>query len=153
MSASLEDALDDLPGAARERLARFAAEFEGLDARDYAFFATVPEDAGALQRAMSAADAALGQGPRRDAVRAAVGAFADAASIGYSNRLALPDTLLLFQSLADLPQDRVRLVASLERAVVALVLWDELDAADLGSLLGPWAEVVERALPGDAEVG
>ncbi|MCI0346048.1 MAG: hypothetical protein L0221_11495 [Chloroflexi bacterium] len=149
MSATLEDALDRLPRPARERLARFAAEFEMLDAREYTLFGTVPEDIEALERAMAAADAALGLGSRREAVRAAVSAFVDAASIGYSNRLALPDTLLLFQSLADRAEDRVRLIASLERAVVALALWDELDSADLGALIGPWAEVTERALPQD----
>ncbi len=152
MNDSFEGALDQLPCAARERLARFAADFEDIDARDYALFATVPEDASALHRAMARADAALAEGPRRDAVRAAVAKFESAAALGYSQRMSLSDTFLLFNSLADRADDRVRLVASLERAIVALVLWDELDADDLGALLGPWAEVTERAIrENDAE--
>lgn len=149
MSDPFEAALDQLPRATRERLARFAADFEDIDARDYVLFATVPEDPSALDGAMARAAAALAYGPRRDAVLAAVARFESAAALGYSQRMSLSDTFLLFNSLADRADDRVRLVASLERAVVALVLWDELDDADLGALLGPWAELTERAIPQD----
>ncbi len=65
-------------------------------------------------------------------------AFVDAATVAYSRRLALPDTLLLFQSLTDRAEDRVRFLGSVERAVAGLILWDELADADRVALLGPW---------------
>lgn len=145
---SLDQAIDGLPGGARARLAAFAAEFETLNAREYALFATKPESPQDVKRAMAAADAAL-TGERRDAVRAVIRAFTDAVAYSYSNRLALPDTLLLFNSLTDTAADRTRVMQALERVVVGLVLWDELGSDDTAALIGPWAELVERARPDD----
>jgi hypothetical protein len=150
---SLEEAIEELPGRARARLAAFAAAFENLEARHYALFATKPESPQAVERAMAAANAAL-TGDRRDAVRSVIRAFTDAAAFNYSNRLALPDTLLLFQSLTDTAADRTRVMQSLERVIVGLVLWDELEDDDTPALIGPWAEVVARALgPSDGDAG
>jgi hypothetical protein len=137
-----------LPAGAGTRLDRFAAEFERLDAGGYALFATRDADDEDVQRAMASAEAAIGAGPRRKAVAEAVASFRDFAARAYSSRLVQTDTVFLFQSLADRPDDRVRFAASLERAVIALILWDELDPDDRSLLVGPWATMSERAAGG-----
>jgi hypothetical protein len=134
-----------LPAGAGARLDRFAAEFERIDAGGYALFATRDGDDENVRQAMAAADAAIGAGPRRRAVADAVASFRDFAARAYSSRLVQTDTVFLFQSLADRPDDRVRFAASLERAVIALILWDELVPDDRAALLGPWATIAERA--------
>jgi hypothetical protein len=143
------DATDDLKGlrsAERERLQRFASAFERLDAGSYAMFADIPDHA-AVDRAQAAARDRVGSSGRRDAVRAAVRAFTDEATVAYARRFSLPDTVLLFQSLPDRAEDRVRFLASVERAIVGLILWDELEPDDLAALIGPWGAYLE--LPGD----
>ena len=137
---------DLLPAGSGERLERFAAEFERLDASAYSTFASQSEGDADVRHAMAAADAVIGTGPRRAAVREAVESFRDWAARAYSSRLVQTDTVLLFQSLVDRPDDRVRFAASLERVVVALILWDELQADDRLVLLGPWQVMVERAV-------
>jgi hypothetical protein len=61
--------------------------------------------------------------------------------------MSLTDTLMLFQSLPDRPEDRVRFLRSVERAVVAVILWDELSDGDRDALLGPWAGVLPVGWP------
>jgi hypothetical protein len=56
--------------------------------------------------------------------------------------MSLTDTLLLFQSLPDRAEDRTRFLQSVERTVVALILWDELDDEDRAALVGPWADLL-----------
>jgi hypothetical protein len=144
------DPLDALTAAERARLDRFAAAFDRLGAPDYA--PLTPRWDAEADGAAEAARAHLASGARRRAVREAVTRFATAAARAYSDRLSLPDTFLVYQSLADRGDDRRRFLAALERAVVAVILWDELAEADLAALLGPWAGVVDRALgpaPGD----
>lgn len=139
------DRIDDLEGlrpAERARLDRFAAGFDRIDAASYAQFAdVVPNDA--VRAAQDAAIARIGNGPRRAGVRAAVDAFVDAATVAYSRRTALTDTFLMNQSLPDRAEDRVRFLATVERAVVGLILWDELDDRHLGALIGRWAALIE----------
>jgi len=141
----MADRLDDLAGLTnteRGRLERFAEAFERVDASSYPQFTEVvvsDETRAAQERAV----ALVGSGRRRDAVRAAIGAFVDEGSRAYSRRMTLTDTFLLFQSLPDRAEDRVRFLATVERAVVALILWDELDPDDRAALLGPWGAVVE----------
>jgi hypothetical protein len=125
----------------RARLEQFALAFERLDASRYPQFTELaPSEAvlGAQARALEL----LGSGTRRAAVRAAVDAFVDAGSQAYSGRMALPDTFLLFQSLPDRAEDRVRFLATIERAVVGLILWDELDEDERDALVGPWGAFV-----------
>jgi len=134
------DVIDDLRGLRaeeRERLQPFAVAFERLDASSYAMFAERPNEA-AIDRAQAAALDRVGTGGRRDAVRAAVRVFMDEATVAYARRFSLPDTVLLFQSLPDRADDRVRFLGSVERAVVGLILWDELEPDDLAALIGPW---------------
>jgi hypothetical protein len=143
------DALEGLGAAERERLEIFAAVFDRLDAGSYSTFTeTVESDD--VRAAKEQAVALIGSGPRRDTVRAAIGAFVDAATVAYARRLPLPDTFLLFQSLPDRAEDRVRFLGSVERAVVALILWDELEDDDRIALLGPWALSVIPSIEGDA---
>jgi hypothetical protein len=135
------DALDGLRSAERDRLEAFAAVFDRLDARTYSTF-TETVESGDVTAAKERALALVGTGQRRDAVRAAVAAFVDSATIAYSRRLSLPDTFLLFNSLPDRAEDRVRFLGSVERAVVALILWDQLEDEDRVALLGAWAPSV-----------
>jgi hypothetical protein len=134
-----------LPEGASDRLERFAAAFERLNAGQYVLYATAAEGDDGVREAMAAADAAMATDARRAAVTDAVGAFLDWAARAYSNRLVQTDTVLLFQSLPDRPDDRVRFAASLERAVVALILWDELAPEARDALLGPWSEMAAGA--------
>ena len=129
----------------RERLARFADAFERLDASQYMQFAEAPTPDNLA--AETEAIELLGTGERREAVKAAVKVFTDAATIAYSRRPTLTDTFLLFQSLPDRGDDRVRLLSSMERAVVALILWDELSEESRAQMLGPWADVVYQVVP------
>jgi hypothetical protein len=72
--------------------------------------------------------------------------FTDAGTVAYSRRPSLTDTFLLFQSLPDRGDDRVRFLASLERAVVALILWDELSEESRMAMLGPWTDLVYQVV-------
>ena len=133
-----------LPPGSGTRLERFASAFERLDARDYILFASRRDDP-RDRTAARAAEALMGSAGRRTAIREAVAAFVDWAARAYSNRLTQTDTVLLYQSLADRADDRVNFAASVERAVVAIILWDELPPDDRAQLLGPWEAMAERA--------
>jgi hypothetical protein len=140
----MPDRIDERGGLRPEeqrRLERFAEVFDRIDARDYSTLAPVVELEG-VGVAKEHANEAIRTPERRKAVRRAIERFVDAAAQGYSRRLTLTDTFLLNQSLPDRPEDRVRFATSVERAVVALVLWDELDDGDRTALLGPWALTV-----------
>jgi hypothetical protein len=135
------DLIDDLAGLRpqeRGRLEAFAELFDRLDARDYSTFAPVVEPGG-LDLAREHANAAIATPERRIALRRAIDRFVDAAAQGYSRRLSLTNTFLLSQSLPDRAEDRARFARQVERAVVALVLWDEISDDDRMTLLGPWA--------------
>ncbi|HET9851031.1 MAG TPA: hypothetical protein VFP56_00830 [Candidatus Limnocylindrales bacterium] len=139
--------MEDLRGLRppeRERLDRFARAFDRIDASAYIQLAEVVVDAD-VRGAQDAALALIGTGHRRDAVRAAVASFVDAATVAYSRRTSLTDTFLLNQSLPDRAEDRARLAASVERAVVGLILWDELDEEHIATLIGRWAPFVEAS--------
>jgi hypothetical protein len=142
--ANLIDPLRGLRPEERERLDRFARAFERVDASSYPLFteAFVSDEVRAAQdRALEL----VGTGPRRSAVRAAVDAFVDHGTRAYSERMSLTDTFLLFQSLPDRADDRVRFLATVERAVVALILWDELSSDEQAALLGPWSGFIDDA--------
>jgi hypothetical protein len=147
MTSDLADDLAGLRPAERGRLEAFADVFDRLDARDYSTFAPVVEPDG-IDEAREHANAAIGTAERRKAVHRAIDRFVDAAAQGYSRRMSLTDTFLLNQSLPDRAEDRVRFAGSVERAVVGLVLWDELDDDDRMALLGPWAATVAPQIEG-----
>lgn len=131
------DALQGLRPDERARLAAFASAFERVSGGSYPLFTEVaPGDE--VRAAQERAIDLVGTGRRRTAVRAAVDTFVDFGTRVYSNRVALPDTFLMHQGLPDRAEDRVRFLATVERAVVGLILWDELDADDRAALIGPW---------------
>ena len=142
----MADLIEDLKGLRaeeRERLERFALAFERVNASNYPLFTEInvsPEVAAAQGRALEV----IGTGSRRTAIRAAVDAFVDHATTAYSNRTTLTDTFLMNQSLPDRAEDRVRFLATVERVVVGLILWDELDEDDQVALLGPWGAFVDE---------
>jgi hypothetical protein len=146
------DLIDDLKGVRpeeRARLERFALAFERVNASSYPLFTEVnlsPEVEAAQGRALEV----IGTGSRRNAIRAAVDAFVDHATTAYSNRTTLTDTFLMNQSLPDRAEDRVRFLATVERAVVALILWDELDEDDQAALVGPWGAFVDEGNNGSS---
>jgi len=144
MSGAGADPLAGLSPSERARLERFATAFERLDAAQYMTLA----DAGqgeAVRHAQAHALESIGRDRRHDAVVAAVRAFVDDAAAAYSRRISLPDQVLIYQSLPDRAEDRVRFLQSLERAVVAVILGDQLAEADRSALLGPWTALVEDA--------
>ena len=146
------DPLEPLAGLRpeeRERLDRFSVAFERLDASQYITLAEVPtEDVAAAE---AEATRLLGTRARHDAIKAAVGAFVDEATRAYSRRTTLTDTLLMFQSLPDRAEDRVRFLRSVERAVVALILWDELGEWSRVALLGLWAGIADPIVASESE--
>lgn len=146
------DAISGLTSAERARLERFAAAFERIDASSYPIFTETVETEAVLEAQQRAVDL-VGKGRRRDAIRAAVSAFIDEGTRAYARRMSLTDTFLLFQSLPDRAEDRVRFLATVERAVVGLILWDELGDDDRSALIGPWAAVVESLGQAGAEAG
>ncbi len=129
----------------RARLERFAQQFERIDATQYLTFAEVPS-VEELAPAEKEAIGLLGSGARHGAARAAIAAFVDEATQAYSRRPTLTDTLFMFRSLPDRAEDRVRFLASVERVVVALILWDELTPAHRDVLVGRWATIVDRVV-------
>lgn len=136
------DDLEGLDARARARLDSFATAFDRIDASEYMQLSELAPD----ERVVAAQDAAvalIGSGPRRDAVRAAVDSFIDAAAFAYSRRPTLTDTLFMHHGLPDRAEDRVRFLAGVERAVVGLILWDELEDDQIAALIGPWATFVE----------
>jgi hypothetical protein len=137
-----DDALAALRPRERARLEVFAQVFDRIDASQYLSLTDAAPSSGVLD-AQERALELIREGPRRKAVRAAVEAFVDAASQAYSRRMSLTDTLLLYQSLPDRAEDRARFLSTVERAIVGLILWDELQPDEVGALIGPWAGVVE----------
>jgi hypothetical protein len=140
----MPDLVEELSGlrpVERARLEHFAQAFERIDASEYATFS----DAGRAEAAAAEANASrlIGHGPRRAAVKAVIRAFTDRVSRAYSERLTVQSLFLGSTGLPDRPDDRIRLLASVERVVVALVLWDELDEDDRSVLVGPWLALVD----------
>ena len=140
---------DDYAGLSsteRQRLERFAAEFEDVDPADYEQFAgtaSSPEDVSAAEEA---ANRMIGSGSRRTAIKQAVRAFTDAADLQVARRFRAVDLLFGSRAFPSRPEDRTRLLASIERAVAAVIVWDELTDEERAALVGPWSMVVDRAL-------
>jgi len=140
-------ALAGLRPAEQRRLEGFALAFERLDASSYPLFSEqVVSDT--VFTAQEHALELIGKGSRKSAVRAAIDAFVDAGTRAYSGRMSLTDTFLLYQSLPDRAEDRVKFLTTVERAVVGLILWDELDGDDRAALLGPWGAFLD---PGERD--
>jgi hypothetical protein len=91
----------------------------------------------------------IGSGSRRAAIKQAVRAFTEAADLNIARRFRAVDLLFGSRSFPSRPEDRTRLLASIERAVAAVILWDQLTDDERASLAGPWSVVVDRALAAD----
>jgi hypothetical protein len=141
MTIDRDTALAALRPAERRRLERFSELFERIDADAYSMFAEQPP--ADIREVQERAIDLIGSRARREGVRAAVDAFLEAASFLYRRRQEVTNALLFSQQVADSAEDRVRFLASVDRAVVALVLWDELAPYDRITLLGPWSSLLD----------
>jgi hypothetical protein len=138
----LAEALDDLPSAARTRLAQFTAALERVHVDDLPLYAVrlrQPDHRRSVEIAALAVHEATLDGPleaARSVVLDYVGrAYASAqfraSWVGMNSAPGLGPT-----------DDRVRVMRSLGDAVTALVAWDVLDDADRAELLGAWARLL-----------
>ncbi|HEX5240461.1 MAG TPA: hypothetical protein VFW20_05640 [Candidatus Limnocylindrales bacterium] len=140
--------LHDAPYAAlstaqRARLERFARAFDGIDPMDYDLLIGPRVEDEALDQARAAAQRALGSGARLDAARAAMSSFSEGAQLAIARRLPIPEVSFTPRPGGD-ASDRVRFLLGLERAVAALISWDELSDPERLVLLGPWTSVVAK---------
>ena len=142
----MSDPYAGLSATDRDRLDRFAAEFEDVDPVDYGLFAGSSAPESEIEAAREVVSRSLGSGPRRRAVQAAIAAFMAASDTAMARRWFNPALLFAGSGLPTRPDDRARFAGSLERAAVAVIVWDDLTEDEREVLAGPWARVVERAL-------
>lgn len=142
-SASWADGLD---ARARQRLERFAAEYDQIEAAEFHMFAGPDEPDAKLRAAMDRALVELKVESRRDAARSAVQKFVDSARHRYSERFGVAELFGLQMGAPTTASDRVHVFESLERAVAAVILWDHLDDETRTLLAGPWGPQVEAAV-------
>jgi uncharacterized protein (DUF2235 family) len=138
--------IDGLEARARQRLDRFAALFDNVTETDLIRFAGPEEPDARLRSAMATAEAELRVQSRRDAVKAAVNRFVHAAQQRYAEHFSMPELFGMGAIARQSTPDRIRVFQALERAVVAVVLWDHLDDETRTVLAGPWAEIVDAAM-------
>ena len=148
--ATLREALVRLPRATRQRLERMTLALDELGAPDFAALATTSLDPVARERAITAADDVLTTMARRDEVLDVVRAIREWALRAYARELdrRIPQAIFGLGS-APSVDDRLAFLGSLEPAVVAVCLWDDLDDEDRAELLGPWAHAFDEAVDGD----
>ena len=138
--------IDALDGRARARLDRFATAFDSVPATEFHLFAGPAEPGDALREAMAVALRELPVAARRRAVKAAVDRFVAAAEHRYAERFGFAELVGLSPGAPGTAADRVRVFQGLERAVVAVILWDHLDDETRVLLAGPWGALVEYAV-------
>ena len=90
--------------------------------------------------------ALIGDGPRRAGILAALAEFRDFAVRSATAALGGANAVLLTRTNPSSPEERVRFLASLELAVVVVLLWDEIEEDERHDLLGPWAEMAILAV-------
>ena len=139
------DPIDALPKEVRERLDRFAAAFQGLDTDVYPAFAAASHDPDERREALARVQELIGPGPRRAAVLAALTEFREYAVRSATDALGGFHSALLTRANSSSAEERVRFLASLELAVVTVILWDEIEPDEREDLLGPWSEMATRA--------
>ena len=143
--ARSSDPIDTLPRLARERLDRFAAAFQQLDTDVYSAFSAASLDPDERREALFRVQELIGHGPRRAGVLAALTQFREYAVWSATSALGGYHSVLLTRSNSASAEERVRFLASLELAVVTVVLWDEIAPDERDSLLGPWLQMATRA--------
>lgn len=145
MTPGFVDPLDRLSAGSRARLDRFATAFQLLDSDLYTAFAASSHDADERLSALERVQEIIGQGSRREGVLAALVEFREFAVRSATEALSGSNAALLTRTNVATAEDRVRFLASLELAVVTVILWDEIDAEERSQLLGPWEEMATRA--------
>jgi len=145
MTADARDPIGLLPADARRRLDRFATAFQGLDSEVYAAFAAASHDPDERLRALDRIQELIGPGPRRAGVLAALTEFREFAVRSATDAMGGYHSALLTRANSSSPEERVRFLASLELAVVTVILWDEIEPDERDELLGPWAQMATRA--------
>jgi len=148
MERRVTDPYTGLTAAERGRLERFATAFEDLDPNDYAMFVGTSAGDDGIEVARETAGRVLGSGSRRAAANAATQAFIEAGELAIARRWRISDLFLGSRGLGGSAEERARFLTSLERAVVAVILWDDLTDEERETVAGPWARFVEQALGG-----
>ncbi|MBI3745263.1 MAG: hypothetical protein HY264_01815 [Chloroflexi bacterium] len=146
MSAAQDDPATALPAAARARLDRFAAAFQGLDTDVYGAFSAASLDPEERREALVHVQRLIGDGPRRAGILAALGQFREYAVWSATNALGGHHAALLTRSNTASAEERLRFLASLELSVVSVILWDEIEPDEREAMLGPWHEMATRAV-------
>lgn len=136
---------DALTTEERARLERFAAVFADVDPADYPLFAGGTPIGDAVDAARAAAEGAVASGSRRRALGRAMAAFDDEARRALARRFGI-ETIYLGRTSGMRSDELERFTTGLERAVVAIVLWDELSEDDRQVLAGAWIQQVEQAV-------
>lgn len=145
MTPPSEDPIEALSVGARDRLDRFAAAFQLLDSDLYSVFAASSPDPEDRLAALARVQELIGRGPRRAGVLAALSEFREFAVRSATEALGGSNAALLTRTNVATAEDRVRFLASLELAVVTVILWDEIEPDERAQLLGPWEEMAEDA--------
>jgi hypothetical protein len=125
-----------LPPDLRHRLEQFLQRVDRLRVEDLPMFATRPLDQAGYDESLNAATHAAFDYGRRATIdevhREAI------ASLGRHIGRQIDMT-------AGTTMDLIRLRESLTACLTALVLWDVLDDAYRGHLIGPWAALIDEA--------
>ena len=150
MRSGASDPIESLSADARARLDRFAAAFESLDSDLYTVFAASSLDPEDRLAALARVQELIGTGERRAGVFVALKEFREFAVQAATAALGGANAALMTRTNVATPEDRVRFLASLELAVVTVILWDEIEPEERDQLLGPWAEMAEQAAWGEA---
>jgi hypothetical protein len=79
-------------------------------------------------------------------VERAIASFREAADVALAQRMPVPQMLFAGFGRAPRAEDRVRFQQTLERAVVATIVWDELSEDERDVLAGPWLPLLEQIL-------
>ncbi|MBI2763647.1 MAG: hypothetical protein HYX54_07870 [Chloroflexi bacterium] len=145
MTPQAGDPIDRLSPGARDRLDRFAEAFQLLDSDLYTVFAASSHDPEDRMAALARVQELIGQGPRREGVLAALSEFREFAVRSATEALGGSNAALLTRTNVATAEDRVRFLASLELAVVTVILWDEIEPEERAQFLGPWEEMAEQA--------
>ncbi|MEO5918300.1 MAG: hypothetical protein ABIQ17_01935 [Candidatus Limnocylindrales bacterium] len=145
MTGTSPDPMDRLPDAARDRLDRFAEAFQLLDSDLYPVFAAASLEPAERIAALDRIQELIGQGARRDGVIAALVDFREFAVRSATEALSGANAAFLIRTNVASAEERVSFLASLELAVVALILWDEIAPEERSELLGPWEDMAARA--------
>ncbi len=116
-----------------------------LDSDLYSVFAASSHDPEDRMAALERVQELIGRGSRREGVLAALSEFREFAVRSATEALGGANAALLTRTNVATPEDRVRFLASLELAVVTVILWDEIEPDEREQLLGPWVEMATRA--------